>query len=167
MADRRFEQGQLILHADLLELRPGCRVHMCTASPVGRVDPVNIVHEFQRLLPADVPVKSAAEIICDIVLPVRKCTGSSESVHYGTDPAADTGLDFLPVDRTFALLQLMPCLEHSDTKIRAEMPELPGRKDASRPGSDDHHIIFFSIFHKFPHSISMKHRLSQLPDKKI
>ena len=48
---------------------------------VGEIDAVDIPHEFQRLLLADVFVQGSAEIIRDVIFAVRESACAAESAH--------------------------------------------------------------------------------------
>ena len=72
---------------------------------VGHVDLVNVVHEVERLLLADVFVQRAAKVVGDVIFSVGKSACSAESVHDRAGLTLDTAFDFVTVDRAVALLE--------------------------------------------------------------
>ena len=81
MAHRCIKKIQLILEAELLEMRARRGVHLGSLSAVLHVDLIDILHQIYGFLLADVLVERAAEIIRDIVLAVRKCARAAEAPH--------------------------------------------------------------------------------------
>ena len=137
----RVEQRELVLDALFLESRAGGRVHLRARAAVAAVDLVDVVHQLQRLVPADVLVERAAEVIRDVVFAVGERTRAAEPVHDRAGLAVDAGLYLFPVDRALALVQHMPRLEHGDLQAGIFFYQLIGGKDAARPRSDDDHVI--------------------------
>ena len=67
---RGVQQVQIVLKTLSLEIGTGRGVEFCALSAVGHVDAVDVVHELQRLVFADVLMKCAAEVIGYVVLAV-------------------------------------------------------------------------------------------------
>ena len=70
MAYRSIQKLQLVLETNLLELGACRRIHTGLSPAVGSVDIIDIPHQVESLLLADVFIESAAEVVGDIVFPV-------------------------------------------------------------------------------------------------
>ena len=132
---------KLILDAELLEFCSGCGVHLCPLSAVGKVDLIHIVHQTDRLSFPDVFIQGSAEIVGDVVFPVREGACAAETVHDGTGLASDTGFGFPLGDGTAAFGKRAACLKYGDFQIRTEADQLIGGKDAARARSDNNHVV--------------------------
>lgn len=117
MADGGVEQVELILDAELFELRAGGGVELRALAAVGHVDLIDIVHEIERLLFADVLVQRAAEVVGDVVFAVGKCARAAETAHDRAALAADAGFDLVAVDGAVALFKAVTGLEHGDAQV--------------------------------------------------
>ena len=103
------------------------------------------MHEGKGLLPADILIECAAEIVCDIVLSVGKSACPAKAAHDGAAFTVDTGRDLFPVDRAVPLLQTVSGLHDRDTEITSPLFELVGRIDPARPRADDNDVIVLHI----------------------
>ena len=126
MANGCVQQCELVLHADFLELGPHGGILLRIAAALGAVDFVHVIHQFQRLLPADIFVQRPAEIVGDVVLPVRERAGATEAVHDGASRAVDAGFYILSVDGTFSLLQRISLFENAHLQFRILFCQLIG-----------------------------------------
>ena len=116
---------------------------------MGHVDVVDILHELSRLALSDVLAKCSAEIICDVVLAVRECSGAAESAHDGAGLASDAGLDFLAVDGAFSLVQRVSHVYDSHLEVAVALHELICREYTAGTGSDYNNIISLIVRHLF------------------
>ena len=141
MADGGVEQVELILDAELFELRAGGGVELRALAAVGHVDLVDIVHQIERLLLADVLIERAAEIVGDIVFSIGKCTGTAETAHDRAALAADAGLDLVAVNGAVALFKAVTGLEHGDAQVTAILCQLVGGEDAAGTAANDDDVV--------------------------
>ena len=105
MAHRSIQKMQVILQAQSLKLRICGGIQFCFIAAVRYIDAVHILHQFYRLLLADILIERPAEFICNIVFSVGKSACSAETVHDRTGFAADAAFYLIAVDRTFPLIQ--------------------------------------------------------------
>ena len=145
MSDRCIQKLELVLHADLFELCAGCRIKLCALTAVLHINLVNIFHQINGRLLADMLVQSTTKIICDIVFSVRKSTCPAKTTHNRTALAGNTALYFLSVDRTFSLSKLMSCLKNRYFAVRILLDKLICSEDTSRSCSNDYHIIIIHL----------------------
>ena len=103
MAHRRIEQVQVVLDAELLELRASSGIQLRALAAIAQVDLVDVAHQLQRLCLSNVLVQRAAEVVGDVVLAVGERARAAEAAHDRAAFAADTRLDLLAVDRAMAL----------------------------------------------------------------
>ena len=141
MADGGVEQVELILDAELFELRAGGGVELRALAAVGHVDLVDIVHEIERLLFANVLVQRAAEVVGDVVFAVGKCARAAETAHDRAALAADAGLDLVAVNGAVALFKAVTGLEHGDAQVAAILCQLVGGEDAAGATADDDDVV--------------------------
>ena len=154
MTHRCIQEFQLILHAQLLKLCARGRVHFRALAAVRYIDLIHIAHQLNGSILADILVQCAAEVIGNIIFPVREGARSSETAHDRAGLTSDAAFYFLPVDRTFSLLQRIPRLKYSHPDPGGFLHQLIRRKDPSRTCADDDHIISFHSLCPFPHFFS-------------
>ena len=142
VAHGSVQQGQTVLHAFLFELCAGRGVHFRARSAVCAVDVVDILHELEGRLPADVFIERAAKVVRDVVFAVRESARPAEAVHDGTGGTVDAALHFLAVDGTVALREFMAFLEDGDLETGRFAGQLIGGKDAAGARPDDDDIVF-------------------------
>ena len=142
VAHGSVQQGQTVLHAFLFELGTGGGVHFRARSAVCAVDVVDILHELEGRLPADVFIERAAKVVRDVVFAVRESARPAEAVHDGTGGTVDAALHFLAVDGTVALRELVPLFEHGDVQVILLTGQFIGGKDAAGARADDDDIVF-------------------------
>ncbi len=125
VTDGGIQQLQLVLDAQLLELGAGGGIELGALAAVAHVDLVDIVHQLQGLLLADMLVKRAAEVIRDVVLPI------------GNAPAPPKPLMIEQLLHLMQVLTLSPSIGQwrfsrlwpaSMTAIRKEDPALSARR---------------------------------------
>ena len=61
---------QVVLHTLFFEFRACGRVQLCTFAAVAHIDFVYVVHQFQRLLFANIFKQRATEVVGDVVFPI-------------------------------------------------------------------------------------------------
>ena len=137
---------KLVLDADFFESSSGGGIKPGTLTSVRQIDGIHIFHQLNRLFLPYIFKKRTAEIIGNVVFTVTECPGSAEARHDRAALTADTGFYFLPVDGTVPLMKRLSALKDTDLQIRPFFHQLICRKNASRPRSDDDHIII----HKYP-----------------
>ena len=142
MPHRSIQKVQSVLEAHLFDVAVGSGVQRGSLPSVGKVDLINIFHQVDRLLFADILVQSAAELVRDVVFAVRECARSAEAVHDGTGLAVDAGLDLITVDRTVPLLQRVARLQHRHLPLGLTLHQFIGGKDAAGARADNQNIIF-------------------------
>ena len=133
-----IEQVQVIFQTFFADLCVVVGEQARLLSAVRRVDGVDIFHQFDRFLFADVFIEAAAELIGDVVLAVGECTGTAETIHDGTGRAVDARFDADAVDRALTLFQRTAGFDDRNAKRRIQATCLITGEDASRPCSDDH-----------------------------
>ena len=146
MAHRGVEQLELVLGADLLEIRPCGGIELGIFTAVRHVDVVHIAHQFECLVAPDIFVQGAAEVVRDVIFAVRKGSRPAEAAHDGTGLAFDAGGDVLAVDGTAALLERIAGLKDGDLQVGALRGEFIRREDAPRTCSDDDDVVFHMEF---------------------
>ena len=142
MPDRRLQKKQLVLHAELLQVRSRGGIKLCAGAAVGHVDLIHIVHELQGRLTADILIQRPAEIVGNIVFSVGERAGAAETVHDGTGLAADAALHLFPVDGTFPLFQRVPRVKHQNLQFRRVLHQFVCGVDPPGTCTDNDHIIF-------------------------
>ena len=135
-----------MLDAELLELRTGGGIELGALTAVEHVDLVDIVHQLERLLLADVLIERAAEVVGEVVFAVGEGARAAEAAHDRAALAADAALDLLAVDGTAALVETVARLEHGDLQRGILTRQLIGGKDAAGAGADDDDIIMHNRF---------------------
>ena len=145
MADGGVEQIQLILDAELFELRAGGGVELRALAAVGHVDLVNVVHEIERLLFADVLVQRAAKVVGDVIFAVGERARAAETAHDRAALAADAGFDLVAVDGAVALFKAVAGFEHGDAQIAAIFCQLVGGEDTARAATDDDDVVMHGM----------------------
>ena len=141
VTDGGVEQIELILDAELFELCAGGGVELRALAAVGHVDLVDVVHEVERLLFADLLVQRAAKVVGDVILAVGKRARAAEAAHDRAALAADAGLDLIAVDGAVTLFEAVTGLEHGDAQIAAVLGQLIGGEDTAGAAADDDHVI--------------------------
>ena len=141
MADRRVEQLQLVLGADLLKIASRSRIQLSLGAAVLNVDLVDVVHQLESLISADVLVHSSAEVVCDVVLTVGEGSRAAEAAHDSAGLALDAGLDLVAVYGAFAFFKRAACFKYSDLEIGTLCSEFIRREYTSRTCSDYYDIV--------------------------
>ena len=141
-----IQKLELVLHAKTLDVRAGCGVEPGSFASVGDVDMVHILHELGGFLLADILVKRASEIICDVILAIRECTCTAESAHDGAVLAVDAALDLVSVYGTLSLLQRLAHFEDRNLQVLVALHQLVGREDSAGTSPDNYDIISI-LFH--------------------
>ena len=91
-------------------------------------------------------MQAAAEIVRNIVFPVRKSAGAAESAHDGTGFAADAVFYFIPVDRAFSPVQRIPKFKYADfQRCLRLLVQFIGGENPARSRADDQHIIIHLV----------------------
>ena len=145
MAHGGVQQMEVVLQAAGLEGAVRRGIELRTLAAVGDVDLINVVHQLQRLLFADVLVERTAEIVGDVVFSVGKGSGSAEAVHDRTGRTANAALHVFAVDGAFALFERLALLKDGDLLLRAELRQLIGRKNTAGTGTDDDYVILHGV----------------------
>ena len=154
MTHRRIQEIQLVLQAELFEMRARCRVHPRALPAVFHIDLIHILHQPDRLSLADIFIECPAKIICDIVLAVRKGARAAKSAHDRAALALDTAFHLVAVDRAVPPVKRMPCLKDRDLQIALPLDHLIRREDPpwSCPYYD--HIVTHTSYLAFHESIA-------------
>ena len=141
MTDGSIQKLQTILHTELLELGSRRRKKPGPFSSMFHIDFINIFHEREGFFFSDIFIESTAKIVRDIVFPVGKCPRSAKTAHNRTTLTGNTGLDFLPVNRTVPLFQAMPSFQNHNRKSGILLYQLIRRINSAGSRTDDSHII--------------------------
>ena len=141
MADGSVQQMQIVLDAEGLEPGAGGGIELGALAAVGHIDAVDIVHQVQGLLLADVFVEGAAEIVGDVVLAVGEGARTAETAHDRAALAADAGFDLISVDGAAAFAQSMAGFKYSHLQLRLVLHQLVGGENTAGAGTDNDHII--------------------------
>ncbi len=146
VADLRVQQVQAVLEAHPLDLAVGRGIELGPLAAVAHVDLIDVLHELDGVLLADVLVERAAELVGDVVLAVGKGASAAEAAHDAAHRAADAGLHLFAVDRAFPFRELAPELHHADLQSPVGLGKLIGRKNAAGAGADNQNIIIHGVF---------------------
>ncbi len=122
--DGGVEKMQLVLEAQLFDVRIGGGIKLRARAAQRHVDGVDVVHQLGRHGLAYVFVQVPAEIVGDVVFAVRERARAAEAVHYRAGGAVYAALHALPVDGTNALLKRIARLENSYGKVLPELRQL-------------------------------------------
>ena len=141
MADRRLQQMQVVLQAQLFDLGIGGGVELRARRAVLQVNLVYILHQLDGFIFANMLVQGAAELVRDIIFPIGKRASAAEAVHDGAGLAVDAGLDLLAVDGTFPLVQRIACLENGHAQVFAGVGQLVGGVNAAGASADDNDVV--------------------------
>ncbi|MBQ4436162.1 MAG: hypothetical protein II879_08730, partial [Clostridia bacterium] len=101
---------------------------------------------IQGLLAPDILMKRTAEVVRDIILPVRKGSGAAKTVHDRTGRTMDAGFDRLAVNRAMTLVELFSRFKHTDSKLRAQFSQFKSGIDTARSSSDDNNVVVHKQF---------------------
>ena len=142
MTDGGVQKMQVVLDTKCLEAGTGGGVEFAAVTAVTHIDLVHIVHQFQGLLLADILIQSAAEVVGDIVLSVRECTGTAETAHNGAALAADTALYLIAVNGTVSLIKRVTRFKNGNLKLGSLSAELiRGKYTAGARTYNDYIVI--------------------------
>ena len=148
VTDGSVQKVQIILEALLLDRGTCSGIESGPLSAKAQIDLIHVLHQLDRRFLSYIFVQCSAEIVGNIIFSVGESSRPSEAAHNGTAFAMDAGFDLVPVDRTFALFQLMSHLKHRYLKSRFFLRQLVGCKDTAGPGSDNDHIVHIKLlFH--------------------
>ena len=142
VADGCVQKLKLVLDADLFKGRARRGVELRPLAPVGQVDGIHILHQFNGFFLPYMFIEGAAEIVGDIVFSVTEGTGPAEAGHDRAALAADAGFDLVSVYGAVSVLELFAPFKYPDLQVRSVFHQLVSRKNASRSGADNDHIIF-------------------------
>ena len=145
VAHRRLEQGEVVLHAELLDVAACRGVERRARAAMGHVDVVDVAHEGERLVASDVVVERAAEVIGDVVLSIGESTCATKAAHDCAGWATDAALDALAVDRAVPAFEGIACLEDAHAQVGSQLHELPCRKDAAGTCSHDNDVVVLHV----------------------
>ena len=135
---------QVVLDTDRLKASAGGRIQLGTFAAMGQVDLINIAHQLQRLLFADVLIQRAAKVIGDIVLAIGESTRPAETTHDGAGGTANAGFYFIAIDGTATAAEGMSGFEYRDPQGGSPVGQLVSGKDASRASANDNDIVIHS-----------------------
>ena len=99
------------------------------------------MHQIHGLLLADILMQCAAEVIGNVILTVRECTGAAEAAHDRAALAADAGLDLVSIDGTVPLIQCVTGFKYRNLQPGPALHQLVCGKNTARTGTDDNNII--------------------------
>ena len=136
-----IQKIQFILQTELLELSSCCRIELCSLSAIFHIDIVYIFHQFNGFVFSDMLVQCSAKIIGDIIFSIGECTCATKAAHNRTSLTVDTVFDFFAVNRTFSFFKRISLFKNSHFVIRFFFHQLVCRKDSSRAGTNNDHII--------------------------
>ena len=142
MAHGRVQQVQLVLDADLFELRARGAVQLRARAAVFEVDLVHVMHQVERLLFADVFVQRAAERVGDIIFAIGKRARAAETAHNRAALAFDAGLDLVPVDGAVPLFKRMTGFKDGDFQPFAALDQFIGGVNSSGARAHNDDVIF-------------------------
>ena len=120
MPDGRVQQMQSVLQARCPEIAVRSVVQLRAAAAVLDIDRVDIMHQLQRPVLADMFVQGPAEFIRDIVFPVGERAGSPEPFHDGTAGAVYASRHGRAVDGAVSLFERSSRLKHNGLQIRSQ-----------------------------------------------
>lgn len=132
-----IEEVETMLHAGLLKLRAGGRVELRALATELEVDLIDILHQLDCGLLADILVERAAEIVRDVVLSIGEGTGTTETAHDRAAVTVNTGLDLLAIDRALTAAELVAVLENRDLQIRTALGQLVSSENTTRARTDN------------------------------
>ena len=139
MPDLGIQKMKPVLQAHPLDFCICSGIQLCPFPAMTQIDLVNILHQVKGFLFSDMLIQRSAELIGDVIFPVRKSTGSAEPAHDAADRAADTCFDFITVNRAFSLFQRTA--EFKDGNLQIAFCQFIGRKNAAGTCSDNNHIV--------------------------
>ena len=114
MAHLCREKVQVVLQAFALEVAVHGRVQGSSFATVGKVDFVDVLHQFNGKLLADVRVQSTAKFVGDVVLSVGKSACATKATHDCASFAMLATCDLFAVDGAFAFCKGVACFEHGN-----------------------------------------------------
>ena len=126
----------------VFEFRSGCWIQSGAFTAVLHVNLIDILHQLQSFLFADVFIKCAAKIIGNIIFTIGKCSRTAESAHDRTALAVNAAFDLLAVNRTFSFSSACPSSKWRSSDFRY-FSEARTRKKCLPDLSDNDYVIFF------------------------
>ena len=146
MPHLRVQQMKAVLQAHLFDRAVRGGIKLRTLPAVLQIDLIHITHQFQRPRLSHMLMQAAAEIVRNIVFPVRKGAGAAESAHNGAGFAADAVFHLVPVDRAFSPVQRVPEFKYADLqRCLRLLVQFIGGEDPARSRTDDQHIIIHLV----------------------
>ena len=149
MPDGGIQKVQVVLHAKSFDFTVGGRIELGAQASHVQVDFIHIAHEGKGFVLSDILIKGAAEIVGNVVFPVRKCAGTAEAVHDGTGRTTDAVFDFFAVDRAFSTRKRSSCFQNRHLQRRIQLHQFISRENTAGTGADDHHIVKHSFAFRF------------------
>ena len=140
MSDFGVQQSQFILITNLMEFCRRGRIQFCLVPAVLYVDFIDVFHKFERSFLAYMLVKTAAEIVCNVVLSVRKGARSAEAAHYRTNLTSRACFYFFAVDRALSLRKRIARFEHGN--LFTAVSKFVGGKYTARTRADNNYVKF-------------------------
>ena len=147
MPHRSIQKVQPVLEAHLFDVAVGSGVQRGSLPSVGKVDLIDIFHQVDRLLFADILVQSAAELVRDVVFAVRECARSAEAVHDGTGLATHAGCHFHPINGAFPPLQRVSGFKNCYAQFRSESGQFISGENAAGACADNDNVVLVLMIH--------------------
>ena len=141
MAYGRIQKIQFVLQAEFFKFGSCCRIKLCSLSAVFHIDIVYVFHQLNSFALADMFIQCSAKIIGDIIFSIRECTSAAETAHDRTSLTVDTVFNLFAVDRAFSFFERISLFKNCHFVIRFFFHQLVCRKNSSRAGTDNDHII--------------------------
>ena len=162
VAHLRVQQMQAVFKAHALDAGVRGGVELRALAAVGAVYFIDIHHEVDRFLLADMLIERAAELVGDVVLTVGESARAAEAAHYIADIALDAGLDLFAVDGASALIQRTAKLEHRDLETAVCLDQLIGGEDTAGARTDNYYVVICH-FESIPLSFAKKYTACRVP----
>ena len=163
VAHLRVQQVQAVFKAHALDAGVRGGIELRALAAVGAVYFIDVHHEVDCFLLADVLKERAAELVGDIVLTVRESARAAEAAHYIADIALDAGLDLFAVYGASALIQRAAKLEHRDLETAVCLDQLISGEDTAGARADNYYVVICH-FESIPLSFAKKYTACRLPD---
>ena len=102
---------------------------------------INIIDKLNYLFLRQILVKPTAEFSGEIILAIRKCTGTAKATHNAAGLTVDAMVHLFRCQRTKALVNSIACLQHHQLQLRVFHHKFVGRKNRCRSTANNGYIV--------------------------
>ena len=144
MPHRSIQKMQVILDANRFKTGTGGGIELGPFAAVGQVNFIDIPHQIQGLLFANILIQRTAKVIGNIVLAIGKSTGTAKTAHDRAGGAANAAFNLIAIDGAVAAMERMAGFQYGHPQFGRAAGQFVGGKNAAGARTDDNHIVIHS-----------------------